>query len=240
MRPRLTNQTLKVLGLLLAYPCEQVVAARETLMEALRAEAWLSEGGLENIETLLKEQAHADILDLQEDYVSLFDRTPSLSLHLFEHVHGDSRDRGQAMVELDALYREKGLENVCEHTPDYLPMFLECLSVLPIEEAREYLASVIDITAAIGERLRKRKSSYVAVFDALLEASARIPDASKLEKALALASGEALTQDQMDKAWEEQFAFDQTAEANNQSGCPKANEMLARMGLPEDKKGARS
>lgn len=240
MKREMKSLTLKVLALLMAYPSAEVMEAREEMLSSLKKEAWLSARTISCIETLLKDMQAKEILDLQEDYVDLFDRTPSLSLHLFEHVHGDSRDRGQAMVELDMLYREEGLYNASEHTPDYLPLFLEYLSLLPVEAARHTLDGAIDVIAVLGERLRKRNSAYAALFDALQEATARKPDEKKLQSALVLDSGAALTADQMDSAWEEQFAFDMASEKQNGGGCPKAEEMLARMNMPENLKEARS
>ena len=57
-----------------------------------------------------------------------------LSLHLFEHVHGESRDRGQAMVDLKAMYENAGLF-VTRELPDYVPLLLEFLSTQPRPEA---------------------------------------------------------------------------------------------------------
>ena len=83
------------------------------------------------LDRLLDELATGDLYDLQERYVLLFDRTRSLSLHLFEHVHGESRDRGQAMVDLKALYERHGLLMSSSELPDHLPLFLEFLSDHP-------------------------------------------------------------------------------------------------------------
>ncbi|TAL36081.1 MAG: nitrate reductase molybdenum cofactor assembly chaperone [Alphaproteobacteria bacterium] len=240
MRQETTSRTLKVIGLLMTYPSPEAVAAIDELRSLLKAEGWLSVKSLADIETLLADMGSKDILDLQEDYVALFDRTPSLSLHLFEHVHGDSRDRGQAMVELDFLYREKGLENASEHTPDYLPLFLEYLSILPVDEAQNNLDGAVDVIAVIGERLKKRQSPYAALFEALQEASTRKPDYNKLQSAMKADPGNLMSCEQMDAAWEEQFAFGDTSESQNGGSCPKAEDMLARMGLPADKKEARS
>jgi nitrate reductase delta subunit len=239
MNTDVKSRTLKVLGLLMTYPEPGMVAARSELCGVLEKESWLSVGAVKNIGALLEDMGGRDILDLQEDYVDLFDRTPSLSLHLFEHVHGDSRDRGQAMVDLDGLYREKGLQNASEHTPDYLPLFLEYLSLLPVAAARESLDGAIDVIAVIGARLKKRQSPYAALFESLQEAAARKPDIKKLHSALLADTGQPLTRDQMDKAWEEQFAFD-TIEEGRSEGCPKAEDMLARMAGGPDTREARS
>lgn len=219
--------TLKIIGALLAYPSQDLQDAAGEMKTILRQEAWLSGKTLGNIETFLDELKGKDILDAQEEYVDLFDRTPSLALHMFEHVHGDSRDRGQALVELDMLYREIGLDNVSEHTPDYLPLFLEYLSMLSVDDARHNLDGAIDVIAVIGERLKRRESSYAVLFEALKEASSRKPDEKKLQAAMKAHNGAPLSQDEMDAAWEEQFAFDNTG--SSQNGCPKADDMLARM-----------
>lgn len=235
----MNGYTLKIIGFLLNYPAEPIGSAVREMPEILRREKWLSDETIAALGNFLTELAGRDLMDLQEEYVALFDRTPSLSLHLFEHVHGDSRDRGQALVELDSLYREMGLENVSEHTPDYLPLFLEYLSLLPVDQARENLDGAIDVIVVIGERLKKRGSPYAALFDALAETASREPDHKKLKSALQADAGLPLSTDQMDEAWEEQFAFADMKPDQGQSGCPQAEEMLARMGLPVTDKETR-
>lgn len=223
----MNGYTLKILGALMTYPTAELQQSVGDMADRLKVEGWLSDKALNGLQKLFDEIATKDLLDLQEDYVVLFDRTPSLALHLFEHVHGDSRDRGQALVELDLLYREIGLNNVTEHTPDYLPMFLEFLSLQTVDEARNNLEGAIDVIAVIGERLKKRGSTYSVLFDALKEASSCKPDEAKLASALKLNSGAPLSQEEMDAAWEEQFAFDNTPKDDD--SCPKAHDMLARM-----------
>lgn len=224
----MNGYTLKIIGALLAYPSVEMRAATDEMSAMLQKEGWLSGKTLKNMEAFLGELRNRDLLDTQEEYVALFDRTPSLALHMFEHVHGDSRDRGQALVELDTLYREIGLENISEHTPDYLPLFLEYLSMLPLDEARHNLDGAIDVIAVIGERLKQRKSSYAVLFEALKETATRKPDEKKLASALAVRSGAPLSQDEMDESWEEQFAFD-NADQGQDGGCPKVQDMVARM-----------
>lgn len=238
MKQEMTGQTLKILGALMTYPGTDMVDAADELHSCLRREGWLSAKTLEKMGLFLDGLADSEIMDLQEEYVALFDRTPSLSLHLFEHVHGDSRDRGQAMVDLDSLYREMGLENMSEHTPDFLPLFLEYLSLLPVDQARDNLDGAIDVIAAIGERLKKRQSRYATLFEALQEAARLKPDEKKLQAALAMDSGRIPDNVAMDAAWEEQFAL--AAPQVGQDGCPRAEEMLARMMAQEDKMETRS
>jgi nitrate reductase delta subunit len=174
-----------------------------------------------------------DLLDLQEEYVSLFDRTPSLSLHLFEHVHGDSRERGQALVNLTNIYKDAGLVITTDEMPDYLPLFLEYLSTVSPENAQDNIDGAVNIIAAIGERLKNRQSLYSAIFEALCEAARRKPDAKAVEQALQKNSGKAYSFEEMDKEWKEQFAFENTPQTTGQGGeCPSAREMVERMNRP--------
>lgn len=223
------SATLKIIGLLLTYPDEKWLAARKDIVAVLDSEGWLAPGTVRKIAQFLDDAAAQDVYDFQEEYVALFDRTPSLCLYLFEHVHGDSRDRGQALVELDMLYRERGLENDSEHTPDYLPLFLEYLSILPPDLARETLGGAIDVAAVLGERLKKRDSAYAALFDAIRDIAGRKPDEKKLQGALRLNAGGLPTAQEMDAAWEQQFAFAMAQQDEKGVGCPKAGEMLKRM-----------
>ena len=130
-------KTFKVLSALLTYPTAELQAAVAEMRAVLDAEALPAAAQPRPARPLLDELATGDLYDLQERYVLLFDRTRSLSLHLFEHVHGESRDRGQAMVDLKAMYESHGLATVTSELPDYLPLFLEFLATLPQAEACE-------------------------------------------------------------------------------------------------------
>ena len=230
-------KTLKILGTLLTYPSADLVRALPECMTLLEKEKWLTESAVKAINHLTKWMAGQDLLDLQEDYVALFDRTPSLCLHLFEHVHGDSRDRGQALVDLSEVYKDAGLLINTEEMPDYLPLFLEYLSVIEMEEARQNLGEIANVLGVLAGRLKNRQSPYVAAFEALIEAATRKPDAKAVEEALIEAAGIARTFDQLDETWEEQNAFENSLQTTGQdmdAGCPKAEEMLARMNLSTD------
>jgi nitrate reductase delta subunit len=170
------RKTLKVLSALLTYPTAELQAAVPEMRAALDAENRLPQKNRHRIDRILEELADGDLFDLQERYVLLFDRTRSLSLHLFEHVHGESRDRGQAMVDLKALYERHGLFMSSSELPDHLPLFLEFLSAIPGAEACELLGDTGHVLEAIRQRLKKRKSAYSSVFScaqALAEAEPR-------------------------------------------------------------------
>jgi len=233
-------RTLKILGMLLSYPSEEQVKALPECLALLRKETWLPEESLVGIEALVNWMQGRDLMDLQEDYVDLFDRTPSLSLHLFEHVHGDSRNRGPALVDLHNMYQEVGLMIAVHEMPDYLPLFLEYLSVLSPEQAAHDLSGAIDVIAAIGARLKNRKTPYAAVFDALEEAAEAEPDHKAIAAALAENAGTPLDNKQLDQEWTEQFAFENSAQTNPEGGCPAAEDMLGRMKESINQADARS
>lgn len=221
-------KTFKILGLLMSYPQAQLIEVLPECLAVLAAEKWISGESLKKLDHLVSTLRGSDLLDLQEEYVALFDRTPSLSLHLLEHVHGDSRDRGQAMVDLSNLYRERHLTIATDELPDYLPLFFEYLSVLPEAEARDGLDGVTTILAAISARLKQRDSMYADIIDAALSTAKRKPDVKAVEQALALAGGKMPTSEDMDKAWEDQFALS-TPDPTARQDCPKASAMLARI-----------
>lgn len=159
---------LKALSALLNYPTDDLKAATGAISETLESDSALPAGIRWRLHGLVSELATGDIYDLQERYILLFDRTRSLSLHLFEHVHGESRDRGQAMIDLKDVYEKHGLFVDVAELPDYLPMFLEFLSALDPAEARDLLGQTVHILEALRERLEKRESHYAAIFAALV------------------------------------------------------------------------
>ena len=179
------TRTFKALSALLCYPTAELQAAMPELAAAIEGEALLPAGLRRQLEPLMNEIATGDLYDLQERYVLLFDRTRSLSLHLFEHVHGESRDRGQAMIDLKSLYESGGLEIDAAELPDFVPLFLEFLSTRPRAEAYELLGQPAHIFAALAERLRKRQSAYEAVFRALTALAASKPKADDVSALLA-------------------------------------------------------
>lgn len=160
--------TLKALSALLSYPTEELVRALPEIAQLLGQDKRLSTKDRDALSDLLAELQRADLLDGQERYVEVFDRGRATALHLFEHVHGESRDRGQAMVDLTQVYARAGFELAAHELPDYLPAMLEFLSYRPEQEARDMLGDCAHLLRAIGEALQTRESRYAAVFGALL------------------------------------------------------------------------
>ncbi|MGE0565950.1 MAG: nitrate reductase molybdenum cofactor assembly chaperone [Pseudolabrys sp.] len=198
------SRTLKALSALLTYPTPELKQATGEISAALEKETAIPFSVRDQLHKLLMELATGDLYDLQERYVLLFDRTRSLSLHLFEHVHGESRDRGQAMIDLKSQYENAGLMMTAAELPDFLPLFLEYVATLPPAEARDSLGQPAHIFAALGERLRKRKSAYEAVFRALVALSTVTLKADDVSALLAEPDPDATDLAALDAAWEDE------------------------------------
>lgn len=208
---------LKLSALLLDYPRSEL--REESLaLHALIRTLGLPEAQRDGLAALLNELCQGDILDVQARYDGLFERGRSVSLLLFEHVHGESRDRGQAMVDLLDRYTRAGLAIDVNELPDYLPLYLEFLALQDADSARAGLAEVAHILALLAARLDERDSAYAAIFHSLLELSGERPDLSALlrdrEQEARDDSLEAL-----DKAWEETpVSFTEPV-----AGCPSSS-----------------
>lgn len=159
--------TLRALAALLGYPSADLKANIDDVRTAIIREGLLSVGDFSRLEPLLRAFGDQELLDLQAAYSELFDRSRSLSLHLFEHVHGDSRERGQAMIDLGQQYVESGFFLEGSELPDFVPVFLEYASCLPPAEARDALGQPAHVFAALADRLDKRGSNYAAIFHCL-------------------------------------------------------------------------
>jgi len=160
--------TLRALGALLTYPQPELIAALPEIGAVLEGSRLLPPVERDRLAALIAEMQRTDGIDLEGRYVELFDRGRATSLHLFEHVHGESRDRGTAMVELKQIYANAGYDLRTNELPDYLPVVLEYLSCRNVVEAHSMLGDCAHILRNIGETLARRGSRYAAVFAALL------------------------------------------------------------------------
>lgn len=198
------HKALKAISLLLSYPTEELIEGAPELKAALEDDGTISREVKLLLGRLIDDLAGQDLYEAQGRYVHLFDRSRSLSLNLFEHVHGESRDRGQAMVDLKTMYEDQGFEIDAKELPDYLPLFLEFLATLTTEEVDDLLVQTGHITAAIGERLRKRDSVYANAFAALGLVSKSKPDQKLLKELLAGAEDDPNDLEAMDRIWEDE------------------------------------
>lgn len=192
---------LRALGALLSYPREEIRQALPEIAEAIRASELIPAYQREDLLTLIDELRADNLLRVEERYVELFDRGRAASLHLFEHLHGEGRDRGQAMVDLKRLYERAGYELSSRELPDYLPVVLEYLSCRDLRETRELLGDCAHILRRIGQSLIARGNSYATVLQALLVIAG--------EEAIDVATVPRVTErtENLDRDWFEQPAF---------------------------------
>ena len=196
----------RALSALLSYPSRDMRQALAEIADVVRAAPLLISREQRGLLDLIDELSHGDLLEVEERYVDLFDRGRSLSLHLFEHLHGESRDRGEAMVDLKRIYDQAGFELSARELPDYLPVVLEYLSCRDIAEARAMLADCAHILTTIGRSLIARGSRYAAVLQALIVIAGESPiDAAKVPRAKEPRAKERT--ESLDRDWAEEPAF---------------------------------
>lgn len=193
---------LKLIAVLLDYPDEELWAHGDELRAAIDDPA-LSGERRAALRGFVDGLLASEPMQAQERWLELFDRGRAMSLLLFEHIHGESRDRGQAMVDLASTYRGHGFELGVKQLPDYLPVVLEYLSMRPAEEVRDWLGHVAHILELLAARARERGSDYAAPLETLVQTATGKVDLELLRKRVA---GEARddTPEAMDRVWEEE------------------------------------
>ena len=189
--------SLRALASLLSYPDAKLIGHLPELRAALITDKAIRTRRLSELDALIFCLERGNALENEAEYVQMFDRGRATSLHLFEHVHGDSRDRGPAMIDLAETYERAGLFLAPGELPDYLPVVLEFVSTQPPQEARAFLGEMTHIFNAIFSALQQRRSPYACILGALLELAGEQAQAVKV------------TPDEpIDAAWEEPVVFD--------------------------------
>lgn len=223
------DRSLKAFSLILSYPTLELQRAMPEIAAVLSSDTRLTGAARRELRPLLDAIGQDDIYDLQELYVLLFDRSRTLSLNLFEHVHGESRDRGGAMVSLIETYSDGGYVPATSELPDHLPVLLEFLATRPFSEAQDTLADAAHILEAIQTRLERRESPYAAVFAALGQLSGQNADRETVDELLSSEEVDPNDLAALDRVWEEsevRFGPDPNA------GCPQVRDVLAQMDQP--------
>jgi len=191
------SRSLRVLARLLSYPDAQLRGDLNDMRQALLSEHAMPTARLAELGALMSTLETGNALENEAEYVEVFDRGRATSLHLFEHVHGDSRDRGPAMIDLAQTYEKAGLFLGPDEMPDYLPVVLEFVSTQPLAEARAFLSEMAHIFNAIFNALQQRNSAYASVLGALLELSGEKAHPVKI-----------IADEPLDTTWEEPVVFD--------------------------------
>ncbi len=221
-------KSLHLFSLLLGYPTRELQAVCGEIRGRLEADTLLPPDTVKRLHPLLTRLAASDIYDAQETYVELFDRGRAHSLHLFEHVHGESRDRGQAMVDLRQRYIDAGLEPEGNELPDYLPLFLDYCSTLPEDAARDTLGDPGVVLIALAARLADKGSDYAPIFSVLCDIAGLEMDEDAAKALSPVADPETL--EELDAQWEEEeIRFDANAAPDPNAACPVAAQQVAAM-----------
>ncbi|RUO42737.1 nitrate reductase molybdenum cofactor assembly chaperone [Aliidiomarina taiwanensis] len=193
----------QVISLLLDYPTDDLLEAKQPIVEIISA-SQLAPEQKEAMLEFVESRFNGDLMDWQAEYNGLFERGRSLSLLLFEHIHGESRDRGQAMVNLLKQYKEAGLEIGVRELPDYLPLYLEFLSTQGDENLVLGLQEVAHVLATLSARLEQRESNYAALTNSLLNLSGVQVDMADIHSQIANEERDD-TSEALDKVWEEEM-----------------------------------
>lgn len=213
-------RSFRVLAHLLRYPQSEWLDHMDELKTAIADEGFLKGKALKQLLGFMDELGKTELLEAQENYVELFDRGRAHCLHLFEHVHGESRFRGQAMIELAERYKQKGLEIGTGELPDYLPLFLEFVSICDPEDGLETLAQAAPVIATIGEKLNRQGCGYGTVMHAIVTLSGVRLSKAEIAKAADAALPDIKTLDDLDEQWQEPEAF---SGAQDCGTCPPDN-----------------
>jgi nitrate reductase delta subunit len=189
--------SLRALALLLSYPDADMRSKLTDVMSVLSLERALSPSRISELKNLSEQLQSLDPLEVESRYVETFDRGRSTCLNLFEHVHGDSRDRGPAMIDLSQTYAQSGLVLDPDELPDHLCVVLEFASTQTEGVAKSFLDEMAHILNSIFSALLKRESPYAAVIAAVLELSGHKAQTVSIP-----------VEESMDSSWQEPEAFD--------------------------------
>ena len=211
-------KVLSVISILLDYPHAELLDARAEL-EAIVTGSELDAAHQALVLQFIAERFAMDTMVWQAEYDGLFERGRSLFLLLFEHVHGESRDRGQAMVNLLDQYHQAGLDISAKELPDYIPLYLEFMSTQGSENGRYGLEEVAPILALLACRLEKHQSNYANLLHALLSLSKVDVDLKDLREQIVDEQPDN-TPKELDKVWEEEMV---SFMDNAQTGCNSSN-----------------
>ncbi len=224
---------LKVLSLLIDYPTNELFEG-ETLAlskQIVSKSPLISPEVRQQIMDLIDDMIEIGSLEAQARYDGLFERGRSLSLWLFEHVHGESRDRGQAMVDLMDQYQQAGFEIGLKELPDYLPMYLEFLAYQAAVtgddiQIRIDIADVSHIIALLAARLKDRGSLYEGCFNALLQIAGKpLVVVEELQQQVKKEQRDD-TKEALDEEWEEEVV--DFLGAQQEERCPSSTQQLAK------------
>jgi nitrate reductase delta subunit len=165
-----------LLSFLLRYPDANVAAARDEIADEVSAlPAGPARDGLERFLAGWT----GDQTALAARYVETFDLRRRASLYLTYYAHGDTRERGMALLRLKKLYRAAGLPMQSDELPDHLTVMLAFAALAPPGHGETLLAEHRPAIELLRLSLHDLHSPYAHVLDAL---AAGLPALSVTER----------------------------------------------------------
>lgn len=169
----MANREYQWFSALLCYPEAELIAALPEFEQALNEIPALQM--LPGLSGFLEYLYGHSLIELQQNYVSTFDRNRNHALYIFEHVYGEDRGRGMAMVDLLEEYREAGFELDSNELPDYIPVLLEFFAQIDAARALELLGDAVHVFAHIAAKLEANQSPYAALLRGVVSLSTVAP-----------------------------------------------------------------
>ena len=201
------SKTYKIFSILLSYPTEELKKSVDDMTDILKYDGLLSHQDIKFINNLISFIKNNDLLYLQEYYVSIFDRKKDFSLYIFEHIHGDSRERGMAMVDLKDFYKKSDLSVLTNELPDYLPLFLEYMSLISENEAKSLIGEIVNIIAILSRKLNIINSDYSYLFAIIEKLSDVKCDNNLVDKIILKFDSSSQSDINVDDDWKEPKVF---------------------------------
>lgn len=174
---------LVIVSRLLEYPDAALWQHQQEMFEAIAASKNLPKEDAHALGIFLRDLTTMDPLDARAQYSELFDRGRATSLLLFEHVHGESRDRGRDGGPAGAV-RAARLAVKQPRIAGPSAAVSGVLAQLPQSEAVEGLKDIAPILALLSARLQQRESRYAVLFDLLLKLANTAIDSDKVAEKL--------------------------------------------------------
>ena len=166
----------ELFSLLLRYPDERVLAARP---EARRRCEAMPDGPARDAVRRFLAGWDREPAALAADYVETFDLRRRASLHLTYYAHGDTRERGMALLRLKGLYRAAGLPLEDPELPDHLAVMLAFAALAPPGHGEALLAHHRPAIELLRLSLHDLGSPFADLLDAL---AAHLPPLSVAER----------------------------------------------------------
>lgn len=170
---RAQADTWQLCSLLLDYPDEQLVERLPVLGEVIEGlPAPVADPLRRFLDHVASTLGQHGLGALQVSYVDTFDVTRKCALHLTYFLHGDTRNRGVALVRFKQIYRQHGVEVTArdaggEELPDFLPVVLEFGATTSAGAAWKLLNDHRVGIELLRQALERRSSPWLDVLTAV-------------------------------------------------------------------------